>query len=135
MCVAATALLACGGASSTTDGGADAGLPAFDGGPGTLWLYLSNDAVVGLDMRDGHQVKRFDGVGAASGGDHVLAVGAGKLWFQSDVGIRSLDLATGATAELASATGRGTPPSARARCGGTTRARWPTPAPSTGTSR
>lgn len=105
LCLTATALLACGGASTTTDAGTDAGLPAFDGGPGTLWLYLSSDSVIGLDTRDGHQVKRFDGVGAATGGDHVLAVGAGKLWFQSDVGIRSLDLATGATAELAAATG------------------------------
>ena len=97
-------LSACGGSPSSTDGGTDAGLPAFDGGPGTLWVHLWNDTVVGIDTRDGHQVKRFDGVGASQGGDGLLALGAGKLWFEGDDGVHSLDLATGATAGIPSST-------------------------------
>ncbi|MEW5740692.1 MAG: hypothetical protein AB1938_17325 [Myxococcota bacterium] len=98
------ALSACGGASSMSDGGADAGV-SFDGGPGTLWVHLWSDVVVGIDTRDGHEVKRFTGVGASQGGDGILALGAGKLWFQGDNGIRSLDLATGAGSDLPGASG------------------------------
>lgn len=97
---AVAGLSACGGASSGTDAGTDAGLPAFDGGPGTLWLHLVGDSVIGLDTRDGRQVKRLDGIGADEGGDGVLALGGGRLWFQGANAVRGVDLASGVAADV-----------------------------------
>lgn len=75
--------------------GAPQGPQSFDGGPGTLWVHLWDDTVVGIDTRDGRQVKRFDNVGAAQGGDGVLALGGGALWFQGSNGVRRLDTGNG----------------------------------------
>lgn len=95
----------CSGASTTDqDAGVDAG-PSFDGGPGTLWIHLWNDSVVGLDTRNGQEVKRFDAVGAAQGGDGVLALGGGALWFQGANGVRGLNLSSGVASDIPGASG------------------------------
>jgi hypothetical protein len=100
-CLTAVACLsACGGSSSGADAGPDSGVPAFDGGPGTLWLLLNDGDVVGIDTHDGHQVKQLASVGAYSGGDGVLAVGGGSLWFQGDNAVRGVDLASGVARDV-----------------------------------
>lgn len=105
--LAAVAVLsACGGASSGSAAGADASLPAFDGGPGTLWLHLVGDVVVGLDTHDGHEVKRIERIGAYEGGDGTLALGGGKLWFQGNNAVRGVDLASGVAADIPGSTAR-----------------------------